>query len=48
MQTIADMFAVQLAEIKRIDEESNRKTQALLERTRELIKEIESIDFEIE
>ena len=48
MQTIADIFAVQLAEIKRIDEESNRKTQALLERTRELIKEIESIDFEIE
>jgi hypothetical protein len=48
MQTIADMFATQLAEIKRIDEESNRKTQALLQRTRELIKEIESIDLEIE
>ena len=48
MQTIAEMFAVQLAELKRIDEESNRKTQALLQRTRDLIKEIESIDLEIE
>lgn len=48
MQSIADMFAARLDELRRIDEESNRRTQELLNRTRALIKEIEEIDFETE
>jgi len=48
MESIADMFAADLAELMRIDEESNRRTQELLNRTRTLIKEIESIDLETE
>jgi hypothetical protein len=48
MQSIADMFAARLEELRRIDEESNRRTQELLYRTRALIKEIEAIDLETE
>jgi hypothetical protein len=48
MQSIAEMFAADLAELQRIDEESNRKTQETLKRVRALIKEFESIDLEIE
>lgn len=46
MGMIADMLAARLAELRRIDEESNRETQKLLNRTRELITELEAIDFE--
>ncbi len=48
MQSIADMFATRLEELRRIDEQSNRKTQELLNRTRALIKEIEAIGLETE
>lgn len=48
MGRIADLFAAQLAELRRIDEESNRRTTELLNRTRELIKELEAIDLENE
>ncbi len=46
MQSVADMFASRLEELRRIDEESNRRTQELLNRTRALIQEIEAIDLE--
>jgi len=48
MQSISEMFAARLEELRRIDEESNRRTQNLLNRTRALIKEIEEIDLETE
>ena len=48
MGRIADLFAAQLAELRRIDEESNLRTTELLNQTRELIKELEAIDFENE
>jgi hypothetical protein len=46
MGQIADLLRDRLEELRRIDEESNRETQKLLNRTRSLIKEIEAIDFE--
>jgi hypothetical protein len=48
MQSIADLFAARLQELQRIDEESSRRTQELLKRTRNLIQELESIDLETE
>lgn len=48
MQSIADLFAARLQELRRIDEESNRRTQELLNRTRSLIQELEAIDLETE
>jgi hypothetical protein len=48
MQSVADLFAARLEELRRIDEESNRRTQDLLKRTRALIEEIEAIDLETE
>lgn len=48
MGRIADLFAARLQELRRIDEESNRATLDLLNRTRELIKELEAIDLENE
>lgn len=48
MGRIADLFAARLQELRRIDEESNRATLELLNRTRELIKELEAIDLETE
>jgi hypothetical protein len=46
MGQIADLLRDRLEELRRIDEESNRETQKLLNRTRSLIKELEAIDFE--
>jgi len=46
MGRIADLMRARLEELRRIDEESNRETQALLNRTRSLIKELEAIDLE--
>lgn len=48
MESIADLFAADLKELQRIDEESNRRTQELIKRTRNLIKELEAIDLETE
>ena len=48
MQSIAEMFAADLAELQRLDEESNRKTQETIKRCRELIKQFEAIDLETE
>jgi hypothetical protein len=46
--SIADMFAAQLQELKRQDKESQRRTQALIERSRRLIEELEAIDLDSE
>lgn len=43
MPSIADAFAVHLAELKRINEESQRKTNETLKRIRKSISEIEEI-----
>lgn len=48
MGSIADLFAADLKELQRIDEESIRRTQELLKRTRNLIKQLETIDLETE
>jgi NTP pyrophosphatase (non-canonical NTP hydrolase) len=41
--SIAEMFAERLEELKRIDEQSQRKTQDTLKRIRKLIAETEEI-----
>ena len=41
--SIAEMFALRLEELKRIDEQSQRKTQETLQRIRQLIVETEEI-----
>lgn len=41
--SVADMFALRLEELKRIDEQSQQKTQATLKRIRRLIVETEEI-----
>ncbi len=46
--SIADMFAAQLQELKRRDIESQRRTQALIERSRRLIEELEAMDLDSE
>jgi len=43
--SIADMFQAQLDELKRKDEESQRKTQATLASVKAMIKELEELDF---
>ena len=48
MQSIADTFAFRLAELKRIDEESQRKTNETLKRIRKLISETEEICQDLE
>ena len=46
--SIADAFALRLAELKRIDEESQRKTNETLKRIRKLISETEEICQDLE
>lgn len=41
--SISEVFAVRLEELKRIDEQSQRKTQETLSRIRQLIVETEEI-----
>ena len=48
MPSIADAFALRLAELKRIDEESQRKTNETLKRIRKLISETEEICQDLE
>lgn len=43
IMSIAEMFAVRLEKLKRIDEQSQRKTQETLSRIRQLIVETEEI-----
>jgi hypothetical protein len=43
IMSIAEMFAARLEELKRIDEQSQRKTQETLSRIRQLIVETEEI-----
>lgn len=43
--SIADIFAARLDELKRKDEESQRKTQETLASLKGLIKELEELDF---
>lgn len=43
IMSIAEMFAVRLEELKRIDEESQQQTKATLSRIRKLISETEEI-----
>lgn len=43
IMSIAEMFAVRLEELKRIDEQSQRKTQETLSRIRQLIVDTEKI-----
>ena len=44
MGVIADMFQRQIDELKRIDEESQRRTNKLLRNLDELIDELKSLD----
>ena len=44
--SIADSFKNRLDQLIREDQESQAKTQATLQRLRELIKTVESIEFE--
>ena len=46
--SIAGMFAAKLEELKRQDIESQRRTQALIERSRRLIEELEAMDWDSE
>jgi len=46
--SIADMFAAQLQELKRQDEESQRRIQELINRSRRLIEELEALDLDSE
>ena len=46
--SIAETFAIRLAELKRIDEESQRKTNETLQRIRKLISETEEICQDLE
>jgi len=46
--SIADIFAAQLAELKRQDEESQRKTAETIARARQLIDDLEAMDWETE
>ena len=46
--SIAGMFAAQLEELKHRDIESQRRTQALIERSRRLIEELEAMDWDSE
>jgi len=46
--SIADIFAAKLEELKQRDVESQRRTQALIERSRRLIEELEAIDLDSE
>ena len=48
IMSIADMFAAQLAELKRQDEESQRKTAETIARARQLIDDLEAMDRETE
>jgi len=48
IMSIADIFAAQLEELKQRDIESQRRTQALIERSRRLIEELEAIDLDSE
>jgi len=43
--SIADMFRAQLDELKRRDEESQKKTQETLKSVRAMVKELEELDF---
>jgi TPP-dependent pyruvate/acetoin dehydrogenase alpha subunit len=45
---IADMFGARLEELKRIDEESNKRIQETIKQAQALIKELEAIDLETE
>ena len=45
---IADMFGARLEELKRIDEESNKRVQETIKQAQTLIKELEAIDLETE
>jgi hypothetical protein len=44
--SIADAFQTRLNQLIREDQESQAKTQSTLQRLRELIKTVESIEFE--
>ena len=46
MTSISEAYRVQLERLQKQDQESQAKTQATLQRLRELIKTVESIDFE--
>ena len=48
IMSIADMFAARLAELKRQDEESQRKTAETIARARQLIDDLEAMDWETE
>ena len=48
IMSIADMFATQLAELKRQDEASQRKTAETIARARQLIDDLEAMDWETE
>jgi hypothetical protein len=44
--SIADLFQTRIDRLVKEDQESQAKTQATLQRLRELIKTVEDIDFE--
>jgi hypothetical protein len=44
--SIADAFKIRIDDLIKEDQESQAKTQATLQRLRELIKTVESIEFE--